>query len=50
VIVDQALMMRSLPLSLQGTAPQLIGLNGKWAYPGTTYAQAIAAVAQAMAN
>ena len=50
VIVDQALMMRSLPLSLQGTAPQLIGLNGKWAYPGTTYAQAIAAIAQDMAQ
>jgi len=48
-IVEQALMMRSLPLALQGSAPVLFGLNGKWAYPGTTYAQRIAAIATEMA-
>lgn len=48
-IVNQALMMRSLPLALQGSAPVLFGLNGKWAYPGTTYAQRIAAIATEMA-
>lgn len=47
-IVEQALMMRSLPLSLQGSAPVLFGLNGKWAYPGTTYAQRIAVIATEM--
>lgn len=49
-IVTQALMMRSLPVALQGTAPTLVGLNGKWAYPGTMYAQQIAAIATKMAQ
>lgn len=49
-IVDQALMMRSLPVSLQGSAPTLEGLNGKWAYPGTAYAQKIAAIASDIAK
>jgi hypothetical protein len=47
-IVDQALAFRPLPLRLQGVAPTLAGLNGKWAVPGTTYGQAIAAIATEM--
>lgn len=31
-----------------GTAPTLGGLNGKWAHPGTTYGQQIAAAANAL--
>jgi hypothetical protein len=44
-LVNQALSYRTLLLSLQGTAPTLEGLNGKWAYPGTTYAQKITEIA-----
>jgi hypothetical protein len=31
-----------------GTAPRLMDLNGKWAYPGTTYGQQVAAAANAL--
>lgn len=44
-IVAQALSYRTLPIHLHGTAPTLEGLNGKWAYPGTVYAQKIAEIA-----
>ena len=47
-IVSVALRYRPLPPHLHGCAPTLIGLNGTWAYPGRTYAQAIAAIATAM--
>jgi hypothetical protein len=47
-VVAQALAFRPLPLALQGTAPTLLGLNGKWAVPGTTYGQSIATIATAM--
>lgn len=47
-IISLALRYRPLPLHLQGSAPTLIGLNGTWAYPGRTYAQTIAAIANAM--
>lgn len=35
-----------LPPGYRGCAPALRGLNGRWAVPGTTYAQRIAAIAQ----
>lgn len=34
-----------MPASYMGSAPTLKGLNGKWATPGTTYGQQIAAMA-----
>jgi len=37
-----------LPASYRGAAHQLIGLNGRWAVPGTTYAQAIATIANTL--
>jgi hypothetical protein len=36
------------PVNYRGSAPQLIGLNGKWAVPGTHYADAISAIANAI--
>lgn len=48
----QAAFMRASTVSFvldrsvnRGVAPELIGLNGKWAVPGTTYATKIAAIA-----
>lgn len=35
-----------LPPTYRGCAPVLRGLNGRWAVPGTTYADKIAAIAQ----
>ena len=47
-LIAQALAVRSLPVRYRGCAPTWEGLNGRWAVPGTTYAQRIAAVAAAM--
>ena len=44
-LVSQALSYRTLPIELHGSAPTLEGLNGKWAYPGTMYAQKISEIA-----
>jgi hypothetical protein len=40
-LIATALAVRPLPASLRGVAPSIIGLNGKWAVPGTTYGQTI---------
>ena len=47
-LVIQALSYRTLPDHLHGVAPTLSGLNGTWAYPGTTYANKIAEIANAI--
>lgn len=47
-LIKQALALRPLPLSFRGAAPRLQGLNGRWAVPGTTYADKIAAIANAI--
>lgn len=44
-LIARALGYRPLPASYRGRAPTLRGLNGRWAVPGTTYASAIAAIA-----
>jgi hypothetical protein len=36
------------PIGYRGAAAQLIGLNGRWAVPGTFYADALSAVANAI--
>jgi hypothetical protein len=43
-LIDKALAYRALPANLRGVAPTIVGLNGRWAYPGTTYGQRILAV------
>lgn len=40
-MIDFALLMRPLPAYLRGVAPTIVGLNGRWAFPGTTYGQRI---------
>jgi hypothetical protein len=40
-LIQEALTLRPLPSSLRGVAPTLRGLNGRWAVPGTTYADKI---------
>jgi hypothetical protein len=40
-MIDYALSFRPLPASYRGAAPTIVGLNGKWAVPGTTYGQRI---------
>jgi hypothetical protein len=47
-MVDVAMTYRSLPANFHGIAPTLEGLNGRWAYPGTTYANKIAEIANAI--
>lgn len=47
-LIAQALVLRPLPAANRGVAPTLAGLNGRWAVPGTTYAQAIARIANAI--
>jgi len=44
-LVDQALSYRTLPIHLHGIAPTIRGLNGTWAFPGTTYADKISNIA-----
>ena len=36
------------PATYRGVAPSLVGLNGRWAVPGTTYASSLAAIANAI--
>ncbi len=40
-LITKALAYRALPSYLRGVAPTVVGLNGRWAYPGTTYGQRI---------
>ena len=47
-MIDWALYVRSLPAALRGAAPTIIGLNGSWAVPGTTYGQSIIALRDVM--
>jgi hypothetical protein len=47
-LIGWALLYRSLPASHRGVAPTIIGLNGRWAVPGTSYGQRIMALAQQM--
>jgi len=47
-LIDRALGYRSLPASHRGVAPTILGLNGRWAVPGTEYGQRIMILADAM--
>jgi hypothetical protein len=47
-LIDQALGFRALPASHRGSAPTILGLNGRWAVPGTDYGQRIMLLAEAM--
>ncbi len=47
-VIKRALGYRPLPASFRGAAPSWRGLNGRWAVPGTTYADKIAAIANAI--
>jgi hypothetical protein len=47
-LIARALSYRSLPASHRGSAPTIVGLNGRWAVPGTEYGQRIMALAEAM--
>lgn len=47
-LITRALGYRALPANFRGVAPTWRGLNGRWAVPGTTYADKIAAIANAM--
>lgn len=44
-LIDEALALRPLPDDLRGVARTLRGLNGRWAYPGATYGENIALLA-----
>lgn len=45
LLVCVALIARPLPQRLRGVAPTWRGLNGRWAVPGTDYADKIADIA-----
>jgi hypothetical protein len=47
-LIARAIGSRSLPASHRGVAPTVLGLNGRWAVPGTEYGQRIMALAEAM--
>lgn len=47
-LIQLALSYRPLPAGYRGIAPTILGLNGRWAYPGTTYGQSILALAAKM--
>jgi Mannosyl-glycoprotein endo-beta-N-acetylglucosaminidase len=47
-MIQRALRYRPLPAHFRGVAPSWRGLNGRWAVPGTTYADKIAEIANAM--
>jgi hypothetical protein len=49
-LIAKALGYRSLPSSHRGIAPTILGLNGRWAVPGTEYGQRIMILAEAMRN
>jgi hypothetical protein len=40
-LIEKALGYRPLPANLRGVAATVVGLNGRWAFPGTTYGQRI---------
>lgn len=48
--IGQALAVRPLPTRFRGAASTWRGLNGRWAVPGTTYADKIAAIARRIAR
>jgi hypothetical protein len=43
-LIAEALAYRPLPASYRGSAPTIVGLNGRWAVPGTDYGQQIIAL------
>lgn len=47
-LIAKALAVRPLSPALRGVAPTILGLNGRWAVPGTTYGQSIVALARRM--
>lgn len=47
-LIAFALAVRPLAESRRGIAPTILGLNGVWAVPGTTYGQSIVALARRM--
>ena len=47
-MIAYALSYRSLPSAYRGAAPTILGLNGRWAVPGTDYGQRIIALALQM--
>jgi len=47
-MIARAMSYRPLPAKFRGVAPTWRGLNGRWAVPGTTYADKIAEIANAM--
>lgn len=47
-LITRALALRPMPLAFRGVASRLRGLNGRWAVPGTDYADKIAAIANAI--
>jgi hypothetical protein len=47
-MIARAMSYRPLPASFRGAAPTWRGLNGRWAVPGTTYADKIAEIANRM--
>jgi hypothetical protein len=47
-LIARAMTYRPLPANFRGVAPTWRGLNGRWAVPGTTYADKIAEIANAM--
>ena len=47
--IRQALAVRRMPTRFRGAAPTWRGLNGRWAVPGTTYADKIATIARRIA-
>jgi hypothetical protein len=47
-LIAYALSRRPLPAEYRGIAPLVTGLNGRWAYPGTTYGESILDLARRM--
>jgi hypothetical protein len=47
-LITYALGLRELPARYRGIAPQLKGLNGRWAFPGPIYGELIAKLAEEM--
>ena len=47
-LIAQALAWRPLPADRRGVALSYVGLNGRWAVPGTTYGQTIIGLARKM--
>jgi hypothetical protein len=49
-LIARAMGYRPLPASFRGVAPTWRGLNGRWAVPGTTYADKIAEIANGIVS